>query len=461
MNSFDIVFVVETWLNPNISSTLVCPRGYSIIRKDRQDKKGGGIMVLYKNHLPIDELCYNEPVTLEILCISLTIKNCDAPVCFLCVYLPQDISQDQDMIKEFCKYANYFRPNKSGFYLVGDFNLPTIKWNTSSKANPAGRCFLDYCIASGLKQHIMQPTCKSGNILDLLLCDEISQRPLQSIEILPPLSTTCDHNIIKFSLYVETVQNLCDKIPPSFDYDRGDYESMNRELAQMNWPEVFSKYDMDIQRIYDFFLGKITSIRQEFVPLKRFRKHFKHPKHIINAAKQKTALYRKMQSDSSLKDEYKQLSKHYDKLVSSWYSKLELKVCESRNNLAFYKYANKKLKSFPSIPPLKSGNQVIYDDDQKATVFNEFFHSVHITDNGIPLTLPERLSPDSCLHNFHISKKTIDDAIRSSNQKRSRTPDEIPRILLKKLRVSLNGFLYLLFNLSLQTGKVPWQWKCS
>ena len=461
MNSFDIVFVVETWLNPNISSTLVCPRGYNIIRRDRRDKKGGGVMVLYKNHLPIDELCYHEPVAVEFLCVSLIIKNWDAPICFLCAYLPPDVSQDKSMIMDFCKYINHFRKNKSCFYLIGDFNLPTIKWNSSRKANPAGQHFLDYCVSTGLKQHITHPTCKSGNTLDLLLCDEISQRPLHSIDVLPPLSTTCDHNIIKFSLYIETVPINCDEVPPSFDYDRGDFESMNRELAQINWPEVFSNNDMDIQRIYDFFLGKITSLRNKYVPLKRFRKHFKQPKHIIKAAKEKTALYHKLQSDNSLKKEYKQLSRQYDKLVSSWYSKMELKVCESRNSSAFYKYANKKLKSFSSIPPLKADNQLIYDDEQRAAVFNEFFHSVHISDNGIPLSLPERLSSDSCLHTFHISKKTIDDTIRSSNQKRSKTPDEIPSILLKKLRVSLNEFLYLLFNLSLQSGKVPSQWKCS
>ena len=95
INPIHIVFIVETWLNPNISSTLVCPRGYSIIRKDRQKRKGGGIMILYKNHLPIEEICYHKPQTIEFLCITLSTKNWDAPLCFLCVYLPPDMSQEQ------------------------------------------------------------------------------------------------------------------------------------------------------------------------------------------------------------------------------------------------------------------------------------------------------------------------------------------------------------------------------
>ena len=360
-----------------------------------------------------------------------------------------------------CEYINYFRQNKSCFYLLGDFNLPDINWSTLSKTNPAAQRFLDYCIATDLQQHITKPTCSSGNILDLLLCDEISVRPLHSIDILPPLSTTCDHNMIKFSLYVETVQNLCDKIPPCFDYEKGDYESMNLELSKINWLEIFSELDLDIQSIYDYFLNKIDSLKRDYIPMKKFKTSFKQPKHITKAAKQKTALYQKMKKDKSLKREYKEVSKQYDKLVSSWYNKMELKVCESKSNSAFYKYANKKLKSFSTIPPLKSGSELIYDDGEKAAMFNEYFHSVHIQDNGIPLLLEERVATESCLYNFHISKKSIDDKIRSLNQKRSKTPDEIPSVLLKKLRTSLNDFLYLFFNLSLQTGKVPWQWKCS
>ena len=49
LNNIDFCFVSETWLNSNISSNLVCPNGYNILRNDRSDfRKGGGVAILYR-----------------------------------------------------------------------------------------------------------------------------------------------------------------------------------------------------------------------------------------------------------------------------------------------------------------------------------------------------------------------------------------------------------------------------
>ena len=47
-NNYDFIFIVETWLSSKTEDALVCPKGYDIFRKDRINKKGGGVLVLYQ-----------------------------------------------------------------------------------------------------------------------------------------------------------------------------------------------------------------------------------------------------------------------------------------------------------------------------------------------------------------------------------------------------------------------------
>ena len=46
-NKIDVCFISETWLNSNVHSSLICPNGYALIRRDRLDARpGGGVAIL-------------------------------------------------------------------------------------------------------------------------------------------------------------------------------------------------------------------------------------------------------------------------------------------------------------------------------------------------------------------------------------------------------------------------------
>ena len=70
-------------------------------------------------------------------------------------------------------------------------------------------------------------------------------------------------------------------------------------------------------------------------------------------------------------------------------------VCESRNATSFYKYTNKSMKLKSVIPPLQTEDQgLITENDCKAETFNKYFQSVYILDDGKPLHLPQRVTPE-------------------------------------------------------------------
>jgi exonuclease III len=44
----DIILLNETWLTADIMDHKLCTKGYEILRKDREGKRGGGVSVIYK-----------------------------------------------------------------------------------------------------------------------------------------------------------------------------------------------------------------------------------------------------------------------------------------------------------------------------------------------------------------------------------------------------------------------------
>ena len=48
-NNIDICCISETWLHYTVCNSQVCPSGYTILRKDRTNRRGGGVAILCRN----------------------------------------------------------------------------------------------------------------------------------------------------------------------------------------------------------------------------------------------------------------------------------------------------------------------------------------------------------------------------------------------------------------------------
>ena len=68
ISSYDLTFVTESWLNKNVQDALITSQGYSIIRRDRLNKSGGGVCVIHKRGIQVVEQRTFNPVNFEYLC---------------------------------------------------------------------------------------------------------------------------------------------------------------------------------------------------------------------------------------------------------------------------------------------------------------------------------------------------------------------------------------------------------
>ena len=417
-------------------------------------------MAIFNSDATVTEVRKSDDASFEYLCIDIQYANSDQATRFLCIYFPPDLSQNTEAVKSLCSCISKHQSQHAKLFIIGDFNLPFIDWKNQTSTTRGGKEFLNFCEEVGLQQLVLEPTTTSGSTLDLIFCDNFSSRTVQSIKVLPPLSSTCDHNIIEISLSFPKSSFFSTITSHSFHYEKGDYDLINNKLSKINWEKAFQTLDYNVELIYCYFLDVIHLLTELHIPKRKPTNKIKRPRHLSLLAKQKLRLFKKSKTDIKAKSDYKKLSKEYDNAVSAWYDHIENKICNSKYSSNFYRYANKKLNSYPSIPPLvtNSGN-VIMDSNEKANFFNETFQSVFTKDDGKALNIPPRLDTFSEFNLESVDEETVSNLLKTLPSKSSKTPDDLPPILLKMLTPSITTFLCKFYTLSLKSGIVPTKWK--
>ena len=95
------------------------------------------------------------------------------------------------ILLELKKYKNNF--------IVGDMNLEAVNWHTNSSNNNLQSSYVNLFADIGVSQLILEPTHRSGNILDILLSD--TPDLVNDITVHHPgCFTNSDHSPLTFGL---------------------------------------------------------------------------------------------------------------------------------------------------------------------------------------------------------------------------------------------------------------------
>ena len=130
LNSIDFVAITETWLNDSVETAEIFDSSYQVYRKDRSDRRGGGILLAFKNHLKVSsryDLCsacedHNEILVVDIICAKLGKIGL-----ILCYRPPSDLS-DSFMTNLKTTLYQCAEANLSHICLLGDLNMPRVDW---------------------------------------------------------------------------------------------------------------------------------------------------------------------------------------------------------------------------------------------------------------------------------------------------------------------------------------------
>ncbi len=456
-----LIFFTETWLSNRILDSMLSVDEYSILRSDRQYSKGGGVALLYKRSFSINLVHLRDSSSFspyinnfEFICVDMLCKY--SSVRFLCIYLPPKFSACVETVKTVCLVILQFTNVQFPCFVFGDFNLPNINWSTaSSNGNKSHDLFLEFCIDNGWSQEIHTSTHLKQNILDLLFCNYTSKNILISSSVNSPLSSTCDHNLISFTIQIGSSTPMSKPKYPNFS--KADYQSISNSLSQIDWNTL--NYSLDPPTFYNHFISCLHAVIQEYVPISSPRKKTKLPKNVRVLLSEKQRIYRLSKTDKSYKSIYKEKSKQYENAVRDWIDCAESKICDNPSSKKFYSFVNNKLKTSCQIPPLidESSSSTCLTDMEKATLFNSSFQTVFTADNGKLPTPPSLFF--SPMYNFQITSTEILQAINKLKDKITRTPEEVPSYFIKRIAFTLLLPLTIIFTNNLFYTYVPSQWK--
>ena len=125
-NNIDLCCISETWLHPTISSSLICPPGFHIIRKDRICTRGGGVAILCRNDWKIENI-QNMDNPFECLWVRITTQNSSFNIAV--VYHPPEHDYDAndlvDFLTESSEQLLTENPNAK-IIITGDLNKLNI-----------------------------------------------------------------------------------------------------------------------------------------------------------------------------------------------------------------------------------------------------------------------------------------------------------------------------------------------
>ena len=194
IHQIQIYFLVETWLNNNITNSEIFPSdmNYDVVRKDREDGYGG-VLIAIKQNFIFEAITVKQNVECQFLKIQLS--NCKS-LLIGCIYRPP--ISNIDYARELQEAIRLVMKNNisSVLWLSGDFNLPDINLEAnnitgSQNSKEINETYMEIIAENFLEQMVNFPT-RGTNILDLFA----TYRSLL-VNRCQPLPGLGDHDIVK------------------------------------------------------------------------------------------------------------------------------------------------------------------------------------------------------------------------------------------------------------------------
>lgn len=126
LSNIDVFICVETWLFPKNKDVFgIQVPGYKMLRKDRVNSPGGGILFLIKNHLDVSVLSDLNTGNDNFEVMGMRINNVNPQFNVIACYRPPDKNTSQ----EDWDHLGTNIVSGSHTLLMGDFNAHHVFWN--------------------------------------------------------------------------------------------------------------------------------------------------------------------------------------------------------------------------------------------------------------------------------------------------------------------------------------------
>ncbi len=484
LNNPQLVLICETWFTSDSIKEIA---GYAIYSKERPDPEGdksltghGGVAIYVRNDLNSFEV---SSITTEahIEACWCEVRTSKEKILIGCLYRPPDKSREEslalnNLIDKACKAFD--SKKYTGILLAGDFNHPSLKWDSEGAINPTNHFRkandFTYTINSNyLSQHVLDPTF-GANILDLILTKEPSR--ISAINVGPPINASNKgklHSTLNWEFHLKDKPKKDNKRSTILNINKSDFVSMNVFFSNVKWNVEFEGLDCSsmyqkFTDIYNIAIDRFTPTIQ-VIPGQRPSKPKWMNRELVKLAHLKNSLWYKHLSASSptkeqllvmYKETCKQLNKRKSIIIKDF--ELDLALKSKTNTKALYSYIKNQTKVHDNIRSLtdKAGRSIT-DQMEITNCLNSQFSSV-FSEPCLPTDHPamDKLSQTSfSLPISSLGSKEVEDELRKLDTSKATGGDGIHPRILKECAGPLAQVLSLIFIKSFSSSSVPAAWK--
>ena len=432
--------------------------GYYIdndLRKDRNDTalgRGGGLIVYVRNDVTVNSISEGNDFN-QYCKFSVKLNAKCRPLFVTLIYRSPNATSENTL-----KLANLIEKSERNSLMIGDFNLPNLCL-ASMTSDAKGRPIADATSIRFLENLVDFPTHVRGNTLDLALADEECRQNIFNVENIGNLSNS-DHAIIKIELIVSPAFNgTKEKI---HDWKKGDQEGLKSHLENVNFQSEFQ--NKDVTTAWATFRALIEDSINRYIPLVERRKKgdpkwmTRAVKNLVNRKQKAWRRFSKNRSDQNF-EKYKLAEKQCKKGVSYAKRKFERNIAASGNKRPFSSYVRSKTKSRANVGPLKVNGKVISENKEMSSILNEYFTSVYSKESAGPVPEAVALPSLTRISNIVFSVNQVKKKLLALRSDSAPGPDRITPRFLKDYAESIAPALTLLFNMSMEEGVVPEDWR--
>ena len=443
----DIACFTETWCNDQIPDSALTIDGFSQIRRDRNHKRGGGLLCYIRQTIPITRV-WSELDDEQLETIWITLRPHRLPRTFShitigLIYHPPG-SPNRPMLNHIRKCLDTVlqKHPSTAIFLMGDFN--TL---------PANQLLGSF----NLKQ-IVKTATRKNKILDKIFTNT---RDFYKVpDVTSPIGLS-DHNTVIVSPDLHQ------------SYNKGENESFQtrssgrnqkvlfvNELSKVNWTHLYKMKSCNEQ--YQFFSDTINNLLDEHLPMKTVKRFSTDKPWVTEEFKDLIRQRQLAFRNNDIKKNHffrNRIVRTSKKLKENYY----------RSNVANLRQDNpsqwwKRAKNLAHINT--SANSISGlanshcqgDYPQLTNDINTFFQSV--SKNLTPLSSPTHstendITPDK----FIISVQEVEKCLANVKIAKAIGPDQLPNWILHDLPAVIAKPLTSIFNSSIREGFVPQIWK--
>ena len=438
----------------------VLPPGYKFAaRRDRPTSSHGGVAIITRDNIDASEI----PLTTQAEMVAASIPSKSTkPIIVSSIYRPTDNNKEYtvhlcDTIQQLhSSYRDHI------FWIGGDSNLPDINWKTDNIEGhqypiSISQDFIDLFRDIGCQQVIDFPT-RQSNTLDLFANNRTSL--VSKCLGLPGLS---DHDVILIDTTI-TAQKRRPVRRLIHIWSKADIDAVTADLEQYSQTLRERETSLPINTLWNEFKSVCTSTIHKNIPSKYTSTRYSQPwcnRNIKRLSRRKRRAHRKARSTNRQADwdRYHQLQRETKETCRSTHNNyINNMISDDNTNKKFYSFIKSKRTDNSGISPLRDDGTLHSAPSEKAEILNRQFSSVFTRENlhSVPHMgeSPYHTAPD-----ITVTEKGVLKLLNGLNPHKASGPDEISTRFLKTTATAKAPILTVIFQSSIDQGKVPDDWK--